>query len=66
MIRILIADDHELFREGLRAVLELRPDFEIVAEAATVAQTIAAHATERGGTICADSTRTAAAAGRVV
>ncbi|MBJ7327739.1 MAG: response regulator transcription factor [Chthoniobacterales bacterium] len=44
MIRILIADDHELFREGLRAVLELRPDFEIVAEAATVAQTVAAHA----------------------
>jgi two-component system NarL family response regulator len=44
MIRILIADDHELFREGLRAVLELRPDFEIVAEAATVAQTIAAQA----------------------
>lgn len=44
MIRILIADDHELFREGLRAVLELRADFEIVAETATVAQTVAAHA----------------------
>ena len=44
MIRILIADDHELFREGLRVVLDLRPDFEVVAEAATVAQTIAAHA----------------------
>jgi DNA-binding NarL/FixJ family response regulator len=44
MIRILIADDHELFREGLRAVLELRADFEIVAETGTVAQTVAAHA----------------------
>ena len=44
MIRILIADDHELFREGLRVVLDLRPDFEVVAEAASVAETIAAHA----------------------
>jgi len=43
MIRILIADDHELFREGLRVVLDLRPDFEVVAEAANVAETIAAH-----------------------
>jgi two-component system NarL family response regulator len=44
MIRILIADDHELFREGLRVVLELRPDFDVVAEATNVAETIAAHA----------------------
>lgn len=44
MIRILIADDHELFREGLRVVLDLRPDFEVVAEAANVAETVAAHA----------------------
>lgn len=43
MIRILIADDHELFREGLRVVLDLRPDFEVVAEAANVAETVAAH-----------------------
>ena len=44
MIRILIADDHELFREGLRVVLDLRPDFKVVAEAANVAETVAAHA----------------------
>ena len=44
MIRILIADDHELFREGLRVVLDLRPDFEVVSEAANVAETVAAHA----------------------
>jgi two-component system, NarL family, response regulator len=44
MIRILIADDHELFREGLRVVLDLRADFEVVAEAANVAETVAAHA----------------------
>jgi CheY-like chemotaxis protein len=33
-IRILIADDHELFRRGLRMVLEDEDDIEVVAEAA--------------------------------
>lgn len=32
-IRILIADDHVLLRQGIRNVLELESDFEIVAEA---------------------------------
>ncbi len=34
-IRILIADDHRLFRDGLRRILEERDHFEVVAEAAT-------------------------------
>jgi len=34
MIRILLADDHPIVREGLRALLETQPDFEIIAEAA--------------------------------
>jgi len=33
-IRILIADDHTLFREGLRALLNVTPDIEVVGEAA--------------------------------
>ncbi len=31
-IRILLADDHQLFREGLRALLMEEPDMEVVAE----------------------------------
>jgi DNA-binding NarL/FixJ family response regulator len=31
--RILLADDHEIIREGLRSVLETRKDWEIVGEA---------------------------------
>jgi DNA-binding NarL/FixJ family response regulator len=34
-IRILIADDHPLFRDGLRALLESVPDMQILGEAAT-------------------------------
>jgi DNA-binding NarL/FixJ family response regulator len=34
-IRVLIADDHRLFRDGLRRILEDRDHFEVVAEAAT-------------------------------
>ena len=35
MIRILLADDHNLFRNGLRRILEGQADYEIVAEAST-------------------------------
>lgn len=32
-IRILIADDHAIVRAGIRALLQLHPDFEVVGEA---------------------------------
>lgn len=32
-IRILLVDDHQVVREGLRRMLELEPDFDIVGEA---------------------------------
>lgn len=34
IIRVLLADDHALFREGLSGILEAQPDFEIVGQAA--------------------------------
>jgi two-component system, NarL family, response regulator NreC len=32
-LRILVGDDHTLFRQGLRKILEDRPDWQVVAEA---------------------------------
>ncbi len=32
-IRVLVVDDHALFRRGLQMVLEQEPDIEVVAEA---------------------------------
>ncbi len=34
-IRILIADDHQLFRDGLKALLESAPDMRVIGEATT-------------------------------
>jgi DNA-binding NarL/FixJ family response regulator len=33
MLRLLIVDDHTIFREGLRTLLELEEDFDVVGEA---------------------------------
>lgn len=40
--RLLIADDHHLIRRGLRSLLETRPSFQVVAEAATGREALAA------------------------
>jgi DNA-binding NarL/FixJ family response regulator len=34
-LRILHADDHAMFRSGLRAILSTQPDFECVGEVPT-------------------------------
>jgi two-component system response regulator DevR len=41
LIRLLIVDDHEMVREGLKAMLVSEPDFEIVGEAANAEQALA-------------------------
>ncbi|MFW5470923.1 response regulator [Knoellia sp. CPCC 206435] len=39
-IRIVIADDHDLYRRGMQAVIGLEPDLEIVAEAGSGAEAV--------------------------
>src|SRR3977135_3169350 len=39
--RIIIADDHELARLGLRTMLEPEPDLEVIGEAATGREAVA-------------------------
>lgn len=41
MIKILIADDHLIIRQGLRLILETETDFELVGEAADGAEAVA-------------------------
>ena len=40
MLKILIVDDHEVVRQGLRALLKRQEGFEVVGEAGTVAEAI--------------------------
>ncbi len=40
MIRLLIVDDHEMVREGLKAMLVSEPDFSIVGDAASAEQAL--------------------------
>ena len=41
-LRVLIADDHPMFREGLRTMLQGRPAFDVVAVAGTGTEAVAA------------------------
>ena len=41
-LRLLVVDDHEVVRQGLVALLDRRPGFQVVAEAGTVAESIEA------------------------
>ena len=52
--RILIADDHTLFREGVRALLNSAPDVEVVGEAANGEEVIARAAALQSDVILMD------------
>ncbi len=41
MLNVLLADDHKIVRQGLRALLEQEPDMTVVAEAGTGRETVA-------------------------
>ena len=50
----MLVDDHEVVREGLRALLSRRPGMRVVAEAGTVAQAIEVAARERPNVVVMD------------
>jgi len=53
-IRVVVADDEELVREGLRAIVASRPDLEVVATAADGEEAIAATAEHRPDVVLMD------------
>ena len=40
VIRVVVVDDHQLVRDGLRAIIEREPDMEVVGEADTMAEAV--------------------------
>jgi DNA-binding NarL/FixJ family response regulator len=53
-IRVLVADDHRLFRDGLRALLNSAPDIEVVGEAGDGEEVVAKAAAVRPDVILMD------------
>src|SRR4029453_14102267 len=53
-IRLVIADDHPVVRDGLRGMLAGQSEFEIVGEAATGAEAVAVVAKERPDVVLMD------------
>ncbi len=54
MIRVLLADDQALVRDGLRYILEQAPDIEVVAEADNGVRVLAAVASDRPDVVLMD------------
>jgi DNA-binding NarL/FixJ family response regulator len=54
VLRVLIADDHPVFRGGLRALLSTDPGFEVVAEAADGSEAVQLAATLRPDVVLMD------------
>lgn len=53
-IRVLLVDDHEVVRQGIRALLERREHIEVVAEAGSVAEAVAEAARAKPDVIVMD------------
>ena len=53
-IRVLLADDHRLFRDGLRALLDSVPDFKVAGEAGSGEEVVAQAAALRPDVILMD------------
>jgi DNA-binding NarL/FixJ family response regulator len=54
MIRVVVADDHPVVRDGLRALLESLPDMEVVGEAGTGREAIRAAVLQKPDVIVMD------------
>jgi len=54
VIRILLADDHPVVREGLRGMLSAEPDIEVVGEAASGAEAVALFSARRPDVVLMD------------
>lgn len=53
-LRVMIVDDHEVVREGLRSLLDRREGMTVVAEAGTVAQAVERAAQEKPAVVIMD------------
>jgi DNA-binding NarL/FixJ family response regulator len=53
-IKILLVDDHELIREGLAGVMDLQEDMQVVGQAGSVAEALAAYAELSPDVVVAD------------
>jgi two-component system response regulator DevR len=53
-LRLLVVDDHEVVRQGLVALLDRRPGFQVVAQAGSVAEAIAQARTHRPAIVVMD------------
>src|SRR3954451_3007958 len=53
-LRVMLVDDHEVVREGLRALLNRRPGMSVVAEAGTMASAVEVALREKPDVIVMD------------
>ena len=56
-VRLIIADDHAMFREGLKGLFRYKSDFEIVAEVSRAEEVIPTLRERRLATCCCSTCR---------